>query len=255
MSMYEIYALKYAGPFVRSWAFLMWLRDWERTEMINYYIWCLKGPDETVVVDAGVAPDMARERELEGYVSPAEVLSRIGVKAEDVRHIIITHMHWDHVSGVTLFPNATFYVQEMEYSFWMHDPVAKKPPFIELLDEDSRASMASLEGTGRLVLVEGDREILHGVRCILAPGHTPALQALAVSTARGTAVLGSDCAHLFQNYRERWPSVLITDMAAWLKSYDKLASIASAPDLLFPGHDTRMLQNYPQIAEDIARLV
>jgi hypothetical protein len=43
MSRYEIYALKYAGPFTRTGAHLMWYRDWDKVEQINYYIWCIRG--------------------------------------------------------------------------------------------------------------------------------------------------------------------------------------------------------------------
>ena len=77
MPNYEIYALKYAGPFFSSGAFLMWLKDWEETVKRNYYIWCIKGSREAVVVDSGVSPELAREKNLTGYISPAEVLSRI----------------------------------------------------------------------------------------------------------------------------------------------------------------------------------
>ncbi len=48
MTEYEIYALKYAGPFKSSGAFLMWFKEWERVVERNYYIWCLKGKNETV---------------------------------------------------------------------------------------------------------------------------------------------------------------------------------------------------------------
>ncbi|NIR14757.1 MAG: MBL fold metallo-hydrolase, partial [Desulfobacterales bacterium] len=65
-----------------------------------YYIWCIKGSGETVVVDAGVSPELASEKNLKGYISPAEVLSRIQVKADEIRHVVITHIHWDHTSGV-----------------------------------------------------------------------------------------------------------------------------------------------------------
>ena len=35
---YEIYALKYAGPFVRTGVHLMWYQDWDKIEKINYYL-------------------------------------------------------------------------------------------------------------------------------------------------------------------------------------------------------------------------
>ncbi len=255
MSDYKIYALKYAGPFVRTGAHLMWYQDWDTIETINYYIWCVRGAGETVVVDAGVTPEMAQERQLDGYVNPAEVLARIDVKAEEVRHVVITHLHLDHAGGVSLFPEATFYIQEDEYRFWVQDPVAARPPFKAVSDAASTAYLASLEGTDRLVLLKGDRQVLPGIQCLLAPGHTVALQAVAVNTARGTAILGSDCGHVFRNYKEDWPSALIVDLVGWMKTYDKLREKASSSELLFPGHDRLMLEDYPQVAEDITRLV
>jgi glyoxylase-like metal-dependent hydrolase (beta-lactamase superfamily II) len=255
MTDYEIYALKYAGPFVRTGAHLLWYRDWDKVERINYYIWCIRGAGETVVVDAGVTPQMAQERELEGYVSPVEVLARINVKADEVRHVVITHMHFDHAGGVSLFPRATFYIQEDEYRFWRENPIAQRPPFKQVSDPVSNAYLASVEGTDRLVLLKGDRQILPGIQCLLSPGHTVALQAVAVDTPKGTAIIGSDCAHVFRNYTEDWPSCLIVDLVGWMKTYDKLRDRVSSTDLLFPGHDRLMMENYPQVAEDITRLV
>lgn len=252
---YEIYALKYAGPLVRTGAHLMWYRDWDKTETINYYIFCIRSDAATVVVDAGLTPELAKQRQLDGYVSPAEVLSRIDVKAAEVRHVIVTHMHFDHANGVSLFPQATFYIQEDEYRFWVEDPIATRPPFKEVSDADANAYLAALEGTNRLSLLRGDQQVIPGIQCLFAPGHTVGLQAVAVNTAEGRAILGSDCAHVFRNYREDWPSALIVDLVGWMKTYDKLRARASSPDLLFPGHDRRLLENYPEVAQDVARLV
>jgi glyoxylase-like metal-dependent hydrolase (beta-lactamase superfamily II) len=255
MNEYKIYALKYAGPAESSGALLMWLKDWEKTVKRSHYLWCLKGPEETIVVDAGTSPEMALERNLIGYISPAEVLSRMGVKSDEVRHVFLTHMHWDHMGGVRLFPKATFYVQESEYSFWLKGPLIRRPVIKPFIDEAASSYLASLEGSPRLVFLRGDQEVLPGIQCLYAPGHTVGLQAVAVNTARGTAILGSDCAHLFRNYREDWPSAFIFNLADWLRSYEKLRSRVSTLDLLFPGHDPLMSTNYREVAEGVTELV
>jgi glyoxylase-like metal-dependent hydrolase (beta-lactamase superfamily II) len=252
---YEICALKYAGPLTSSGALLMWLQDWEKVERRNYYFWCLKGGGETIIVDTGVSPDLARERNLAGYISPAEILSRIDVKADEVRRVILTHIHWDHSSGASLFPKATFYIQEQEYRFWLKDPIATRPAFKRTSDETAKAYLASLEGTDRLRLLKGDQEVLPGIECLLAPGHTVGLQAVAVNTAKDTAILGSDCAHIFRNYREDWPSAIFVDLVGWMKTYDKLRARASSLEVLFPGHDPLMSEEYPEVAEGVTRLV
>jgi glyoxylase-like metal-dependent hydrolase (beta-lactamase superfamily II) len=255
MNEYKIYALRYAGPAESSGAMLMWLMDWEKSVKRSHYIWCLKGQGETVVVDAGTSPEMAPERNMVRYVSPAEVLSRIGVKADQVRHVILTHMHWDHAGGVSLFPKATFYVQESEYAFWSKDPLIHRPVIKRFIDGPANAYLASLEGSNRLVCLKGDQDVLPGIECVAAPGHTIGLQVIAVKTAKGTAIVGSDCAHLFRNYREDWPSAFIFNLADWLRSYEKVRSKASSPDLLFPGHDPLLSENYPEVAEGVTELV
>lgn len=255
MSVYEIYALKFAGPFTSSGALLMWMKDWEKISERNYYLWCLKSPENTILVDAGVSPKLAHERNLSGYVSPAQLLEGIGVIAEEVEHVILTHLHWDHVDGLDLFPNAQVHVQKAERDFWLHDKTADSPPFTFFLNDKTRSVCKSIEASGRMRLVDGDHQILPGIECLLAPGHSIALQAIAVNTVKGLAILGSDCAHLFKNYRENWPSTLIIDMVAWVHSIEKLKSRVSSPELLFPGHDPLMSSNYPEIVQGVTRLV
>lgn len=252
---YEIYAVKYAGPFTRPVAKVLWNTDWEKEIEINYYLWVVKGKQETLIVDCGVSPSLAEKMELQGYVNPVQVLKGIGIEASQTPKVVITHIHFDHANGIELFPKAIFYVQEKEFNFWMKDPVARKPPFLMLSPPDRNAALAKLEGTERLVLIQGDHSLLPGVDLLLAPGHTPGLQVLAVNTMKGTAIVGSDCAHIFRNYEEEIPSTFITDMVAWMKTYEKLKSKASSLRLLFPGHDLKMATDYPEVAEGITRLV
>jgi len=251
---YKIYAVKYAGPFLRPLARVLWNKGWEDRIEISYYIWVIQGNGETVMVDSGVAPSLAREQQLEGYVNPVHVLARLGIQASQVKRVILTHAHWDHITGIELFPNATFYLQKKEFDFWMRDPIAKKPPFLMVSHPLVFSSISGLEETGRLVLADGDHQYLPGVELLFAPGHTPGLQAVSVNTARVTAIVGSDCAHIFRSYEEEIPSCFITDMIAWMESYDKLKSRVSSLDLLFPGHDMKMSTHYPKMAEDITQL-
>jgi hypothetical protein len=74
-----------------------------------------------------------------------------------------------------------------------------------------------------------------------------------IPTAKGQTVVGADCAHLFRSYKEDIPSGLITDLRAWLQSYEKLRAKAPVENM-FPGHDTLMLTSFPKVAEDITRL-
>lgn len=74
------------------------------------------------------------------------------------------------------------------------------------------------------------------------------LPALAVETAKDTAVVCSDLTHIARNFKEDWPSALIADLPGWMVSFDKVRAKASAIDLLFPRHDKVMLLDYPKAA-------
>lgn len=252
---YEIYALKYGGPFTRPASMVNWFQDIDKNVQINYYIFAIRGGGETIVVDCGVDPQLAKERNLAGYVSPAEVLKRIDIEAQKVKYLVATHIHFDHISGIRLFPRATIFVQEKEFNFWIKNPIAKRAPFMQVTDPAANQYLGKLGGKKRLQLVRGDKKILPGIELLLVPGHTVGLQAVAVNTTKGTAIVGSDIAHTFSSYRTDIPSAIITDMITWMKSYDKIRAKASSPDLLFPGHDLALLENYPKVAEDVSRLV
>ena len=256
---YEIYAAKYGGPVVRKVAIVLWNVGWDQDGPINYYVWAVKGKGgEVILVDTGPSPAQGAARKIPGFVDPINVVARIGATADSVSRVVITHMHWDHVGNIEgylrAFPKARFYVQKREFDFCVKNPVAQRKPVVAVFDPAASKIVGALERSDRLVIVDGDANLAPGIDLFLAPGHTLGLQVVRVNTAKGPAIVGSDCAHVFRGYREDNPSVFIMDMPAWIQSFDKVKSKA-AIDLIFPGHDVLMHQDYPKVAEDVTRLV
>ncbi len=247
---YEIYALKWAGPVPRKLAVVLWWEDWDKNTEMNYYVWAIKGKDEIIVVDTGSYLSLANQRKLTYYVNPVEVLGSIGANKTNVKKVIITHCHWDHLAGIEMFlqafPEAVFYIQEKEFDFWTNNPIAKRAPFAKVTDEKTIKALAQLGGTPRLQQIPGDAEIMPGIELILAPGHTTGLQAVAVNTVKGTAIVASDCAFVHESFEQDIPNSVITDLVAWMGSFDKLRAKASSIDLIFPGHDVRMFDGFSQ---------
>ncbi|MCB2225565.1 MAG: N-acyl homoserine lactonase family protein [Desulfarculaceae bacterium] len=254
MSSWEIYALRYAGPVETSRAMVLWNQDYDQTHRRAYYFWCLLGPGGPVVVDAGTHPDTARERGLPDYESPDAVLARLGVQADQVPHLVLTHLHWDHAGGAGLFPAAQVHLHREEWRFWSEDPVSRRAPLQWLRDEPSFRALEQAQSEGRLVLHQDGDTLLPGLGLIAAPGHTPGLMALTAETAKGRAILGSDCGHTWENYARDWPSSFICDMPAWLRSMDKLRALAGSERLLIPGHDLAMSTDFPEKVPGVTRL-
>ncbi|MBU0574065.1 MAG: N-acyl homoserine lactonase family protein [Candidatus Margulisbacteria bacterium] len=254
MSRYEIFALKYAGPVKKCGAHLMWQKDWDKAGAGNFYFWCVKNHERTIIVDTGVAPALAAKRGLPNFIDPANLITRLGLKANSIEHVIITHLHWDHAGGAKLFPRAVFYVNEKEYLFWARDKAALTPPFEFLSDKSSINYLKGHKKRGRLVLVKKDQQLFPGISVMAAPGHSPGLMAVVVNTQKGRAVIGSDAAYVFKNYEQNWPSDIMYNMADSIRSLARLQHQASSPVLLFPGHDIKMAEDFPEVANNITRL-
>jgi len=256
---YEIYACKYGGPITRKVAIALWNSGWDMDGQINYYVWAIKAANgETIVVDTGASPALAAARKIADYENPVDVLARLDVNADTVTKVVLTHMHWDHSGNIEAylqaFPKAKIYVQKRELEFCVKNPLCQRKPVAILFDYPANKMVGDLAGSDRLVIVDGDTTLVPGVDLFLAPGHTLGLQVLRVNTAKGPAVVGSDCAHLFRGYQEDTGSAFIMDMPAWIQSFDKVKSKA-AIELIFPGHDVLMANNYPAVAEGVTRLV
>jgi glyoxylase-like metal-dependent hydrolase (beta-lactamase superfamily II) len=112
-------------------------------------------------------------------------LAQTGHKAEDVVLVIDSHLHFDHAGGNTYrdaegkvhltFPNARYVVQRGEYAYATHTnerTAASYFPhnFVPVLE------------AGRFDLVEGEKEIVPGVKVIPTPGHTPHHQGILISS-------------------------------------------------------------------------
>ena len=70
-----------------------------------------------MVIDTGFNAAAAARREREFLRPPVEGLKLLGVDAAEVRDVIITHLHYDHVGNFDLFPKATFHLQDREMAY------------------------------------------------------------------------------------------------------------------------------------------
>ncbi len=255
-NIYEVFALKYAGPFDRKLAMLLFNTGWSDDLAINYYIWAIRAKNgETTLVDTGTGKVWGPR--FKGFFPPQDMVARLGIKPEQVTRIVVTHMHFDHIGGgaefAQIFPAAKFYVQKKEFDFWINSPLSRRAAYKALQNPDANRAFAELAKGPRVVQVDGDEVIGPDMQLLLAPGHTTGLQAILLPTAKGRTIVGSDSAHLFRSFQEDVPSGLITNLPIWLETYDKLRSKAPVENM-FPGHDAKMLTDFPKVAEDITRL-
>lgn len=118
-------------------------------------------------------------------------LEKIGVACEEIKTVVLSHLHWDHAGSCHFFKQAEFIVQKTEYNYALNPIKIHQFPYRknEFSDLNFR-------------FIDGDTDLEDGLRLILTPGHTPGSQTLLVNTVDGIYALVSDLV----NTRECWES-------------------------------------------------
>jgi glyoxylase-like metal-dependent hydrolase (beta-lactamase superfamily II) len=245
MSLWEVHAIKYADRNSRTRRDSFIFDDnHDAPHPIDYFMWLLRREGEVILVDTGYDQAEARARDRPIRQDPVASLAPLGLKPEDIRHVIVTHLHYDHAGGLHLFPNATLHMQAAEMAYatgpcMCHDTL-RMPFTAGHVCEAIRRLYA-----GQVVFHDGDAEVADGVTLHRIGGHSRGLQAVRVRTDAGWLVLASDAAHFYENVFARKPFPIVVDLQDMLDGFSRLEALASSRDLIVPGHDPLVTQIYP----------
>jgi len=210
---------------------------------MDYFVWVAVSPAGAFVIDTGFTAETAQRRGRTFLCCPIDSLRLVGVDPDMVGHVILTHMHYDHVGNFGLFPAATFHLQDEEMAYATGRHMAQRF-FSYAYEVDEVAAMVREAYKGRVRFHDGDAELAPGLSLHRIGGHTKGLQAVRVHTRIGWIVLASDAAHLYANMDEARPFPIVFDVGAMVEGYRRLRELADSPDLVVPGHDPLVMQRY-----------
>lgn len=158
----------------------------------------IQTPENNILVDTGIGEKIDEKfREMfrvERDSNLIESLNKIGLKPEDIDFVINTHLHFDHCGGNTIekndkpaptFPKAKYIIQKQEWHDATHPNERTKASYL-------KENFVPLEEAGQLILVEGDHEILPGVKVINTNGHTRGHQSVLIESKGKKAIYFGD---------------------------------------------------------------
>src|SRR6202790_5017323 len=107
-------------------------------------------------------------------------LRSAGYTPEEVDLVLVTHLHSDHIGGLTtqdgkrVFPNAEVYVAKPENDFWLSPEIAAKAPKdAQPFFQSAQAIAAPYIKAGKWHTFSGSEPIVDGMQTVPLPGHTP----------------------------------------------------------------------------------
>jgi glyoxylase-like metal-dependent hydrolase (beta-lactamase superfamily II) len=251
---FEVYAVRYATIPAFRVSGLIAGADTSRRLDIAMMVWLLKGSDgRNVLVDAGFhRDDFVQRWHPSPFATPGEAVARAGVRPEDITDVIISHVHWDHLDGIDLFPKARVWIQREEFDYYLDSAGTVKNRAIDAGDAKLLAQAAR---EGRVMLVDGDaKEIIPGITVYTGGKHTFASQFATVHTASSTVVIASDNVYLYENLARHVPIAQTLDSASNLRAQARMVTLASDPRLIVPGHDPEVFVRFPTPGNGVARI-
>lgn len=166
------------------------------------------------------------------YQKPEERLENqlalCGVKPEEIKKVIISHLHLDHAGGLHLFKHADIYVPKEDFMHAQTVVHLNPNPATHggYVKQDLEVPVKQFH------LVDEDFEIAKGVDVIQLPGHTPGLLGVVVHlNNEGTIILPQDCVYTAEIFGPPAKmSGLLYDSISYFKSIEKVRKIQKQYD-------------------------
>jgi glyoxylase-like metal-dependent hydrolase (beta-lactamase superfamily II) len=228
-----------------------------------YCFGLVRSADRCILVDTGFADQVVHDRLTAkygetGWCAPVDVLARVGVRADQVDTILLTHNHFDHAGCVDAFPAAHVWIQRREIECYL--AAAARPGRFEFLTRSCQADLPQQLAARPATLVDGVAEVASGLE--LRPAHdthTAGSQVVAVTNASdGTWVFAGDNMYSYENIEGIRGDGVLAPIAmttggatAWLDFADgMLASVGGDSRRILPFHEAAVWDRFPSAAWD-----
>jgi glyoxylase-like metal-dependent hydrolase (beta-lactamase superfamily II) len=184
-------------------SFLVLARGMGTTARVKTWSYLILGGDDPIIVDTGASePEIMERLGMTGIQTPEMTLEaqlgRHGVAMDDIRYVLHTHHHIDHAGQDHRFPKATVVTNRRELEYSASGIMGGQYP-----PEYVKHHIDRLHTPGALRLLDlelsGPDEILPGIVCEAAGGHTEGSMNINVATADGTACICGDVIYDIQN--------------------------------------------------------
>lgn len=162
-----------------------------------------------------------------------DALRKANVSPDDIRHVVLSHLHFDHSLNLPLFRNAQVYLSraELEYAGKILSGEAQDPAIPDF--------WPSMLDNHRVHAVDDGFRLSPTKRLRVFPGHTPGSMAMFCDGPPRVAVCGDAVKNAWEAVTGRSGMPLAGDATASAS----IASILREATVLVPGHDVPFVMN------------
>ena len=171
----------------------------------------------------------------------SNTLSKHGYMIEDITHVILTHLHFDHAGGATKFdkngefepsfPNAKYYISKKNWEAGLNPSPRDQASYL-------KENYMVLFDEGILNIVPEHDKIMDGISTYIVNGHTYGQQLIKVSDGGKTIVFCSDLIPLKSHLKLPWIMGYDLNAVLTLEEKKKFLNLAAENNwILYFYHD------------------
>lgn len=166
------------------------------TNPFNAYL--INTGKKLVLIDSGAGDCFGPES---GHL--VENLRASGYQPEQIDAVLITHMHSDHLCGVSrdgqrVFPNAMLYLPKAEQAYWLSDSqLANASADNKGFFTAARSAVAPYQAANRIKIFERGATLFPGIQSLATSGHTPGHTSYLVTSEQQSLMVLGDILHMY----------------------------------------------------------
>lgn len=172
-------------------------------------------------------------------------LAALGVRPDDIRFVLLSHLHSDHTGAIGRFPKATHIVQRREYDYAFAPDWFAAAAYARRDFDRPGLTWQFLDGEA------SDDFDLYGDGCIrmqFTPGHSPGHQSVLLDLPNsGPIILAIDAAYTWDHWHDKALPGLMSSASEAARSVRKLRFLADRVGaMVVPGHDPQAWAGFRQ---------
>lgn len=174
------------------------------TGWLPVWVWVIEHPEGIYVIDTGISANIVEK----GYFRPLSIFSRwvnntlfkfritpddapdkqlkhLGISISDIKAVILTHLHIDHIDGLKYFPNVEILVNKLEWEQPSGDVPKLYPSWFKPVLIDLNEKYDVFENT-KSITASNDVKLIH------TPGHTKGHASVLLKTDQANIIFAGD---------------------------------------------------------------
>lgn len=250
---YRIYPLRNGVCSVKGKYAFLDNEDDPKSYEYALYIWLVLGGEKPILIDAGLKDVAHMNRgaaevfqrpisQQKDETAPAQ-LRKFGLQPEDIGHVLITHLHFDHVDALFSYSNAVYHIGRKEWEL-----ASANGGQGSWCDGRILFPLLSDKRLKKRINLIGDETVLPGIEAFWVGGHTPGSMAYRIATAHGKVVCTGDTVSLLENMER--PVGVFSSEGEVKAAVTRIRAMA---DFVLPSHDPGTLGRWPPVPDGTPR--